>query len=122
MVTIVNYKKRLSSEGKEFYSLILQGGIEMVRSAETGNFYATVKQCSITSTMNEEGCKSVLGEKLPGSIEKITCDPYEYTVQETGEVIELSHRWTFVPEGSDEKIEKKHGAFGVYQTVEELMA
>ncbi len=96
MVTIVNYKKRLSSEGKEFYSLILQGGIEMVRSAETGNFYATVKQCSIPSTMNEEGCKAVIGEKLPGQIQKVLCDPYEYTVQDTGGVIELSHRWQYI--------------------------
>jgi hypothetical protein len=97
MVTIVNYKKLMSSAGKEFYSLILQGGIEMVRSAETGNFYATVKQCSITSTLNEEGCKTVLGEKLPGSIEKVSCEPYEYVVADTGEVIELAHRWAYVP-------------------------
>ena len=116
MVTIVNFKKRLSSEGKEFYSLILQGGIEMVRSAETGNFYATVKQCSITSTLDEVGCQSVLGEKLPGKIEKVTCEPYEYVIQDTGEVIELSHRWQYVPEST------APASSPTYQSLEEMLA
>ncbi len=120
MVTIVNYKKRLSSEGKEFYSLILQGGIEMVRSAETGNFYATVKQCSIPSTMNEEGCKAVIGEKLPGQIHKVICDPYEYTIQDTGEVIELSHRWQYIDELKD--FVKTESPKTVYTSMDELLA
>jgi hypothetical protein len=38
MVTIINFEKRQSKSGKEFHALILQGGIEMVRSAETGQF------------------------------------------------------------------------------------
>ncbi len=118
MVTIVNYKKRLSSEGKEFYSLILQGGIEMVRSAETGNFYATVKQCSISSTLTEEGCKAVIGEKLPGKIQKVLCEPYEYTIQDTGEVIELSHRWQYV-EDTATVIETSMKSFS---SVEEMLA
>ena len=118
MVTIVNYKKRLSSEGKEFYSLILQGGIEMVRSAETGNFYATVKQCSITSTLDEVGCQAVLGEKLPGRIEKVLCEPYEYVIQDTGEVIELSHSWRYVPENQTTKVESTP----VFDTVDEMLA
>lgn len=118
MVTIVNFKKRLSSEGKEFYSLILQGGVEMVRSAETGNFYATVKQCSITSTLDEEGCKAVLGEKLPGSIEKVACDPYEFVVPETGEVLELAYRWSFIPND----IKSQRTNVPDFKSVEELMA
>ena len=44
MVTIINFEKRQSKSGKEFHALIIQGGIEMVRSAETGQFYATVKR------------------------------------------------------------------------------
>ncbi len=118
MVTIVNYKKRLSREDKEFYTLILQGGIEMVRSAETGNFYATVKQCSIPSTLNEEGCKAVLGEKLPGKIQKIECDPYEYTIQDTGEVIELSHKWQYVQDETEVTSTAKKS----FTTIEEMFA
>lgn len=117
MVKVINYKKRTSTEGKTFYSLILQGGIEMVRSAETGNYYATVKQCSITSTLDEEGCQAVLGEKLPGSIEKVSCDPYEFTIKETGEVIELAHRWQFIPESTP--VMKRQESFS---TIDEILA
>jgi hypothetical protein len=97
MVTIVNFEKRQSKTGNEFLALILQGGVEMVRSAETGQFYATVKRCSVPSTLDEDTCKLMIGSQLDGSIQKLICDPFEYTVPETGEVIELSHRWSYVP-------------------------
>jgi len=97
MLTITNFQKRQSKSGKEFFTLTLQGGIEMVRSSETGQFYATAKRCSIASTLDEESCKSMLGQQVEGRIERQSCDPYEYTIAETGEVIELAHKWTYVP-------------------------
>jgi hypothetical protein len=97
MLTIINFEKRQSSSGKEFFSLILQGGVEMVRSAETGQYYATIKRCSVTSTLDEEACKAMLGEQLEGKIEKVQCTPYEFVIPQTGEVVELSHRWSYVP-------------------------
>lgn len=121
MVTIVNFEKRQSKTGNEFFALILQGGVEMVRSVETGQFYATVKKCSVPSTLDEESCKQMLGSRIEGNIQKTTCEPYEYTVPETGEVIELSHRWAFVPENTSVQ---KHVAQTMpeFGTVEELMA
>ena len=121
MVTIVNFEKRQSKSGKEFFALILQGGVEMVRSAETGQFYATVKRCSMPSTLDEETCKAMVGQQIEGSIQKVICDPYEYVVQETGEVIELSHRWSFVPKDS-KKEQKSEMAIPDFKSVEELMA
>jgi hypothetical protein len=97
MVTIVNFEKRQSKTGNEFLTLILQGGGEMVRSAETGQFYATVKRCSVPSTLDEATCKQMIGTQLDGSIQKLSCEPYEYVVADTGEVIELAHRWAYVP-------------------------
>lgn len=97
MVTIVNFEKRQSKTGNEFLALILQGGVEMVRSAETGQFYATVKRCSVPSTLDEATCTQMIGTQLDGSIQKLSCEPYEYVVADTGEVIELAHRWTYVP-------------------------
>jgi len=99
MVRIVDYLKRTNSEGNEFFILKLQGGLEMVKSKETGNYYATAKTASITSTFTEEVCQSLIGQELPGSIQKITCEPYEYTIKDTGEVITLTHRWEFRKEG-----------------------
>lgn len=121
MVTIVNFEKRQSKTGKEFLALILQGGVEMMRSAETGQFYATVKRCSVPSTLDEATCKLMIGSQLDGSIQKLSCDPYEYVVPETGDVIELSHRWSFVP--AEVKNERhSHVTVPDFKSVEELMA
>ena len=96
MVRILNYQKRTTEEGKEFFTLELQGGIEMVKSQETGKFYLTARKISISSTFDEVTCKSLIGTELPGSVQKVECDPYEYTIRETGEVISLSHRYEYV--------------------------
>lgn len=95
MVRISDYKLRESLEGKSFFALILQGGVEIVKSA-TGNSYATIKTASMPSTFDEMTCKSLVGMEMPGRIEKVETDPYEYTIQETGEVILLSHRYEYV--------------------------
>ena len=100
MVTITGFSLRTTAVGKEFYSLILQGGIEMVKSKATERFYATIKKCSISSTFDEETCKASIGEKIPGSIQKQSCEPYTFVVKETGEILELNYRWAFVPDGA----------------------
>ena len=99
MVKIVDYSIRKNSAGEEFCALILQGGLEMVKSKETGNFYATAKKASITSTFSEDQCKDLIGQELPGSIRKIPCEAFEFTIKDTGEVVSLEHRWEYRPEG-----------------------
>lgn len=94
-VKIIDYKLRESLEGKSFFALVLQGGVEIVKSA-SGNSYATVKTVSIPSTFDEATCKALIGMEMPGTIQKVNCEPYEYTIQETGEVILLSHRHEYV--------------------------
>lgn len=98
MVRIIGFKKRETEEGKEFFVLELQGGVTMVKSKETGKFYVTANKATISSTFDEETCKALIGTELEGRIAKITSDPYEYTVRETGEVITLSHRFEYVEE------------------------
>ncbi len=100
MVRIVNYQQRQTEQGKVFFVLELQGGIEMVKSAETSKFYVTARKATISSTFDELTCQSLIGSELPGKIEKINCDPYEYTIKETGEIITLTHRYEFVEESS----------------------
>lgn len=103
MVTIVDTQKRTNSASGETYNvLILQGDIELVQSAETGRFYATARKTSISATFDEATCKSMIGRTLPGSIVKQSCEPYQYTIQQTGEVISLSHRYGYSPSGSNE--------------------
>ncbi len=98
MVRIVNYQQRESDEGNVFFALIIQGGVELVQSRETNSFYATVRKASISSTFDEETCKALLGTEIPGKIVKLDCEPYDYTIKETGEIIQLSHRYQYVPE------------------------
>lgn len=109
MVRIVNYQKRQTEEGKEFFVLELQGGIEMIKSQETGQFYMTARKTSISSTFDELTCQSLIGTEVSGKIEKVTCEPYEYEIKDTGEVIMLSHRFLYVEEGNQTaKVEKSN--------------
>ena len=98
MVTITNYHVRKSATGKIFITLEIHGGIEMIQSQQTGKFYATAKKCSIPSTFDESTAKMLIGTQMPGTIERVECDPYDYTVQQTGEVISLAHTYLYQPE------------------------
>jgi hypothetical protein len=105
MVTIVDFVKRQNREGKEFNALILQGGIELVKSKETGSYYATSKRASISSTFDDATCRNLIGQQIPGSVQKAETEPYDFTNKETGEVLTLTHRWVYLKEG--ETVEEK---------------
>jgi len=98
MVKIVNYVGRIADDGSTFFVLTIQNGIEMVKSQKTGDYYATARKASIPSTFDEETCKALVGTDMPGRVIKQQCEPYEYTIRETGEIIELSHRYVYAPE------------------------
>jgi hypothetical protein len=98
MVRIINYKERNKEDGTSFFVLELQGGIEMVKSKETGSFYATAKKAFIPSTFDEDVCNALIGTEMEGKIIKEDCEPFSFTVKETGEEITLSHRWVYVTE------------------------
>lgn len=107
MVRIINFSERVSDDGKSFFTLDVQGGIEMVKSKSTGNFYATARKTSITTTFDEATCQALIGTELPGRVEKQDCDAYEYTIKDTGEVIELSHEFVYVPEEATSQAPQK---------------
>ena len=98
MVKIIDYKQHENAAGETFFSLILQGEINLVRNQETGMFYATSQNASITSTFDENACKGLIGKEIPGTVAKIPCEPYEYTIRETGEIRTLQHHWAYLPE------------------------
>jgi hypothetical protein len=101
MVIIQDYKVVTTEEGDTYIRLILSGGISMVRSKGTGNFYATNRRCSISATFDEEIAKQMIGTQMPGSIVKIECEPYMYETDK-GEVLELSHRWTYTDKSGEQ--------------------
>jgi len=102
MVTVIGYNIRTQkdNEQKTYISLELEGDIEMVQSQSTGRFYATVRRCAISSTFDQLTAERMVGKQMPGSIERIPCEPYDYTIEATGEVMKIGYRWGYVPEGA----------------------
>ena len=101
MVTIVNYKVSTNEDTQEtFISLVLEGDIELIQSKDTGRFYATARRALMSSTFTEESAALMVGKQLSGSIQKVSCEEYDYLIPETSEVIRLSHTYQFSPEGS----------------------
>jgi len=98
MVTVTNYHLRESKDKKPFISLELQGDLEMVQSMQTGRFYATARKCSMSSTFNEATAKGLIGKQIAGAIVRVECEPYDYTIPEGGEIIQLAHRWEYRPD------------------------
>jgi hypothetical protein len=102
MVTIIGYKLSQNAEGKDFVSLKLQGGVEAIQSQQSGRFYLTAKTCYISCTFDEPTSKGLVGTTLNGKVERVPCEPYQYTVKETGEVMTLTHRYEYLPEAAVE--------------------
>jgi hypothetical protein len=98
MVRIVNYLKRQTEDGKEFFVLEISGGLELVKSQTTNQFYATSKKAFISSTFDEQTCKALIGTEMPGSVVKQDCEPYEYVNKDSGEVMVLRHKYIYVQE------------------------
>ncbi|SDS49003.1 hypothetical protein [Winogradskyella sediminis] len=106
MVKIVDFKTYQTEDGKDFCTLIVQGGVEAVKSQETERTYLTARTARVACTFNEITCKSLIGTDLNGEIQKVEVEPYEYTIKETGEVITLSHRYEYIDE--QERIVKEN--------------
>ena len=101
MVTGSGYAVRQNQEGESFVVLILQGDMELIQSQKSGHFYATAKKCTISSTFSEQMAAAQVGKQLPGRIIREECDPYDFVIPETGELVTLGHRWTYVPDSPE---------------------
>jgi hypothetical protein len=98
MVTVTNFQKRENSEGETYFALEIQSDdLEFVISKTTGRHYATVRRCFMSSTFNEVLCRRMVGKEMPGCIIKTVCEPYEFTLPDTGETISRSFRYEYSP-------------------------
>lgn len=98
MVKIVDYKAREREDGEQFFVLVVQGGMEAVKSKATGKTYFTTKSAKVPCTFDEDMCQSLVGSSIPGTIKKVQVDPYDYVNQETGETIECDFRYEYISE------------------------
>src|SRR5450759_3547998 len=98
MVTIISTQKRVAKSGKEFNVMVLQGDVEIAISKETGKPYLTARKTSIPCTFDESIAKTLVGQQLPGGIERIEVKPYEFVVPSTKKKIKLSHSYLYSKE------------------------
>jgi hypothetical protein len=98
MVTITGLEKRKSADGKEFNVLNLFGSIEVAISKATGKPYLTARKTSIPCTFDEAMARNLIGQTLPGEIEKMEVDEYEFVVPGTKKKIKLSHSYRYSAE------------------------
>jgi len=98
-VTVTNFRVRQNKSGKSFVVLTLSGGLEVIQT-QAGGFRAVVRKCQIPASFDAEVAKNFIGQQLPGSIVRTQCEPYSFTDDRTGEVLMLSHRWSYLAEGA----------------------
>jgi hypothetical protein len=100
MVTVTGFMERQRKDGSSFIVLEISGSLELIQSSTSGNFYATVRKCSIPSTFDENVAKGLIGSQIPGDIVRVNVPAYEYINKRTGEVMSLQHAYSYQPEGS----------------------
>lgn len=98
MVIVKNAHLRKGQDDKEFVTLELNGDIELIQSQNTGRFYATVRRSFISTTFDLPTAKMFIGKTLPGQIIRQECEPYEFTIPDTGEVVTLNYSYQYSPE------------------------
>lgn len=115
MVTVTNAHERVRKDGTIFAVLEISGGVELVQSQETKQYYATLRKCNIPFTGTVETAKLMIGQKLEGEIVRTICEPYEFVNPRTGEVMSLQHSWAYQPSEKAEVI--GHTKLNPYQLV-----
>ena len=95
MVTITRLEKRKNRKDEEFNVLVLQGNVEVVLSKATGRPYLTARKTSIPITFDGALAEKMIGKELPGNIERIDTDEYEFLIPGTKNKLKLSHRWQY---------------------------
>lgn len=71
MVKIISCKLSQNTDGKDFVSLKLQGGIEAIQSQQSGRFYLTAKTCYIPSTFDQATAEALIGSEMPGKVSRV---------------------------------------------------
>ena|ERR1700752_2970224 len=99
MIIITDAVERKNQQGETFVSLIVTGGLEMIKS-QTGKFYATTRKASVPSTLNLQIAKQMIGTKMNGNIIKKPCDPYIYKTS-NGEEVELNFTYEYSEEATN---------------------
>jgi hypothetical protein len=104
MVQIISFEKKENSRTKETYSvLVLQGEPEILISKSSGRPYISARKTTIPCALNENQAQALIGKELPGSIERVSCTPFEVKLA-TGKKVKISTAFQYLPpETANEK-------------------
>lgn len=98
MVKIVKFEKKMNPKTNESYSvLVLQGDPEVMTSKATGRPYVTARKATIPCALEEKEAEALVGQTLPGEIEKVACSPFEVKLP-TGKKVKISTTFQYLPE------------------------
>ena len=96
MVQVLEVVERTSSTGNTFRVVIVGSDAQVVFSKD-GKPRVDAVKAGIPSNLPTEALKALIGNKLPGKIEKQECEPYTF-ISNNGEEITLDYRWQYVAE------------------------
>jgi hypothetical protein len=90
-------QKENAKNGEKYIVLVLHGKSEVMMSKTTGKFYVTCRKASLPCTLAGEQARSLIGQTLPGTIEKVACTPFEVKLP-NGKKAKISHTFQYSPE------------------------
>ena len=97
MVQIVAFQKKENSRTKESYSvLVLQGDPEVLISKSSGRPYISAKKTTIPCALEENQAQALIGKELPGSIERVSCTPFQLTLA-NGKKLKINSAFQYMP-------------------------
>ena len=97
MVTVSEVRQLKNGKDELFPVLIITGDLEIRTSKTSGKPYAAIAKMSIPCAFDEKTAHTMIGKQLKGEIQRVECEPYEYTNPDTAEVVTLTHTYQYCP-------------------------
>ena len=103
MVQIIGFEKKLSKNKQSFSVLILAGEPEVMISKTSGRPYVSARKTTIPCALEDNQAQALIGKELPGSIERVSCTPFEVKLA-TGKKVKISSVFQYLaPETANDK-------------------
>jgi len=97
-VKIVGILRKTNLKTNEPYTvLVLQGNAIVLQSKATSRSYVSARKTTIPCALDDDLAKSLIGQTLPGSIEKVACAPFEVKLP-TGKKVKISEKFQYFPD------------------------
>jgi hypothetical protein len=94
MVTIIGIEEKFTPKA-DFKVLVLQGKVQVAISVTTGRPYLTARKTTLPFTFSEEFAQTLIGTQLPGDIERMECEEYEFQIPGQKKKLKLTHRYQY---------------------------